>query len=132
MWWSLLGNLLLEELCGSRPVDPLQICFSPYESWGQLVGWLESLRQEQEAPNIDSDVLLVLCRLVSLDIEVVVVGIGGGWILENGGWHCLQREHWPLKKICGLCVVGFRLEASKGYFAEKSRPASSFAISIAF
>ena len=91
-------------------------------SWlvGWLVGWLESLRQEQEAPNIDSDVLLVLCRLVSLDIEVVVVGIGGGWILENGGWHCLQREHWPLKKICGLCLVGFRLEASKGYFAEKA------------
>ena len=52
-------------------------------SW--LVGWLVGRRQEQEAPNIDSDVLLVLCRLVSLDIEVVVVGIGGGRILENGG-----------------------------------------------
>ena len=88
MWWSLLGNLLLEELCGSQLVDPLLICSSYYESWGQLVGWLVcwlvGRRQEQEAPNIDSDVLLVLCRLVSLDIEVVVVGIGGGWILENG------------------------------------------------
>ena len=98
-----------------------------------MAGWLESLRQEQEAPNIDSDVLLVLCRLVSLDIEVVVVGIGGGWILENGGVALpSKRALAPFKKTCGLCVVGFRLEASKGYFAEKSRPASSFAISIAF
>ena len=55
--------------------------------------------------------------------------------MDPGKWEggtAFKESIGLLKKICGLCVVSFKLEASKGYFAEKSRPASSFAISIAF
>ena len=61
-----------------------------------VVSLRQEERREQEAPNINSDVLLVLCRLGSTDIEVVGGNRQGR---EGGGVETKNGATLPPSKV---------------------------------